>query len=75
MPGPAGPKRFRQEGYETSVVPGRFFEDPRHFRLGFGAPPDVVERGLQAIGRTLDELLTGPGEGRPFFGRGSRTSP
>jgi hypothetical protein len=41
--------------YETTVVPGHFFEEPRHFRLGFGGPVDDLARGLDAIRRALDE--------------------
>ncbi len=48
--------RILKERYETSVVPGRFFEEPRHFRLGFGPAPEMLERGLKAIGRALGEL-------------------
>jgi aspartate/methionine/tyrosine aminotransferase len=48
--------RLLKERHETSVVPGRFFEEPRHFRMGFGAAPEVLERGLKAIGRALGEL-------------------
>ena len=42
-----------RERYETSIVPGRFFEDPRHFRLGFGVAPEVLARGLANIERVL----------------------
>ena len=39
---------------ETAVVPGRFFEAPRHFRIGFSSTPEIVSGGLEAIGRALD---------------------
>jgi aspartate/methionine/tyrosine aminotransferase len=39
--------------YETAVVPGRFFEAPAHFRVALGIPGDVLDRGLDAIGRAL----------------------
>ncbi|MGH9902501.1 MAG: aminotransferase class I/II-fold pyridoxal phosphate-dependent enzyme, partial [Pyrinomonadaceae bacterium] len=42
--------------YETSVVPGRFFEMPRHFRIGIGGDTDTVKEGLERLGRALDEL-------------------
>lgn len=45
-----------RERYETSVVPGRFFEEPRHFRLGIGGASAMVEEGLERLGRALDEL-------------------
>jgi aspartate/methionine/tyrosine aminotransferase len=38
---------------DTSIVPGKFFEDPRHFRLGFALPADVVEQGLQNLSQGL----------------------
>jgi hypothetical protein len=38
-----------------SIVPGRFFEDGRHFRLGFGISPEALAKGLDAVGRALDE--------------------
>ncbi|HET6892923.1 MAG TPA: pyridoxal phosphate-dependent aminotransferase, partial [Pyrinomonadaceae bacterium] len=31
--------------YETSVVPGRFFEMPNHFRLGFSGPTENLSGG------------------------------
>jgi hypothetical protein len=37
----------------TAVVPGRFFEAPAHFRLGFGGPTRVVREGLAAVGAAL----------------------
>ena len=39
---------------KTMIVPGRFFEAPAHFRIGFGVKPDVLEGGLAAICRALD---------------------
>jgi len=42
------------ESYETSVVSGRFFEDSRHFRLGYGVPSDILEKGLRNIRAALD---------------------
>jgi aspartate/methionine/tyrosine aminotransferase len=45
-----------KERHETSVVPGRFFGAPRHFRLAFGAEPATVEAGLDRLGRALDEM-------------------
>lgn len=39
---------------DTAVVPGRFFEAPGHFRLGFSGRPDTLERGLRHIGAALD---------------------
>ncbi len=40
--------------HETSVVPGRFFEDSQHFRLGFGVDPQVLAEGLKNIKTALN---------------------
>jgi aspartate/methionine/tyrosine aminotransferase len=48
--------RLRQ--LETSIVPGKFFEAPRHFRLGFAVRTEDVARGLENLGRVLRH--TGP---------------
>jgi len=45
-----------RERHETSVVPGRFFEAPGHFRLGIGGATPIVEEGLRRLGRALDEV-------------------
>ena len=45
-----------REKYETSVVPGRFFEMPDHFRIGMGGNPDVFREGLQRLGAALDDF-------------------
>ncbi len=42
--------------YGTSIVPGRFFGLADHFRMGIGNPTEIVEAGLERIGRALDEL-------------------
>jgi aspartate/methionine/tyrosine aminotransferase len=38
---------------ETSIVPGRFFDHPRHFRLGFAVRPDDVAEGLRRLSQAL----------------------
>jgi len=48
--------RSLRERYDTSVVPGRFFEAPDHFRVGIGAETEVVAEGLRRLGRALDGL-------------------
>jgi len=48
-----------REKYETSVVPGRFFELPDYIRIGFGGPAEIVAAGLERLGRALDELHGG----------------
>lgn len=40
----------------TLVVPGRFFEAPRHIRLSFGCSPALLGRGLANLSRALDDL-------------------
>jgi aspartate/methionine/tyrosine aminotransferase len=45
-----------REKYETTVVPGHFFEMPDYFRVGISAPIDRFTEGLQRLGRALDEL-------------------
>lgn len=47
--------RWLLEREQTAIVPGRFFEAPAHFRIGFGAAAEAIEGGLAAIGRALDE--------------------
>jgi aspartate/methionine/tyrosine aminotransferase len=45
-----------RDKYETSVVPGRFFELPSHFRIGFCGDGAVLREGLTRLGRALDEV-------------------
>ena len=45
-----------REKYETSVVPGGFFEMPEHFRVGIAGDSEILEEGLERIGAALDEL-------------------
>lgn len=47
---------FLEARFDTTVVPGRFFDEPRHFRLGFGGPADQLAEGLDNIRRALAEL-------------------
>ena len=42
--------------YETSVVPGRFFELPDHFRIGFAVETETLVEGLKRLGDALDGL-------------------
>ena len=39
----------------TTVVPGRFFGAPDHFRLALGCPPETLEGGLERLATALDE--------------------
>ncbi len=43
--------------YSTLVVPGRFFESPRHIRISYGTRPAVVARGLANISSALDDFV------------------
>jgi hypothetical protein len=45
-----------REHYDTAVVPGRWFEMPEHFRIGFGLPPEDFAEALKRLGAALDEL-------------------
>jgi len=45
-----------REKYETTVVPGDFFEMPAHFRVGIGGDSEDLEKGLERLGAALDEL-------------------
>ena len=58
------PEAFFQllrEQYETSVVPGEFFESPRHFRLGIGGETENLRAGLDRLGAALDEFASRTG--------------
>jgi aspartate/methionine/tyrosine aminotransferase len=41
---------------ETSIVPGKYFEQPRHFRLGFAVPPEMVAMGLRQLSEGLRRM-------------------
>jgi aspartate/methionine/tyrosine aminotransferase len=45
-----------RERYDTAVVPGRWFEMPDHFRIGFGLPTDDFEEALVRLGSALNDL-------------------
>lgn len=47
---------------ETGVflVPGSCFGVEKHFRIGFGARPEVFEEGVRRLGRFLDRLASQP---------------
>jgi hypothetical protein len=48
--------RLLREKYETSVVPGAFFELPAHFRIGIAVETDTLNAGLERLGKALDEI-------------------
>lgn len=45
-----------RDKYETSVVPGRFFEMPNHIRIGIACDSEMLAGGLERLGAALDEL-------------------
>jgi aspartate/methionine/tyrosine aminotransferase len=51
-----GLDRRLREKYETSVVPGSYFNMPRHFRLGIGGDPDMTRAAFERLALALDEL-------------------
>jgi aspartate/methionine/tyrosine aminotransferase len=42
-----------REQFETSVVPGEFFEQPQHFRIGFCGATEMVRAGLERMSAAL----------------------
>jgi hypothetical protein len=40
--------------FETSVVPGDFFEQPQHFRMGLCGDPEMLRGGLERLSAALD---------------------
>ncbi len=45
---------FLRDLCQTSVVPGRFFEKPDHFRIGIGGDAAMTAEGLQRLAAALD---------------------
>jgi aspartate/methionine/tyrosine aminotransferase len=45
-------ERLRSE-FDTSAVPGRFFEMPDHFRIGMGVNTEMFAEGLDRIACAL----------------------
>lgn len=46
--------KLLREEFETSVVPGRFFENTDRFRMGVGTPTDQVRNALQQFSLGLN---------------------
>ena len=42
--------------YDTSIVPGRWFDLSDHFRVGIGRPTEIVSAGLDRLASALDRL-------------------
>jgi len=49
-------ERLRTD-FDTSAVPGRFFEMPDHFRVGMGVDTEMFAEGLDRISRALASLI------------------
>jgi aspartate/methionine/tyrosine aminotransferase len=45
-----------REKYETTVVPGTFFEMPQHFRIGIGGDTAILKAGLERLSAALDDF-------------------
>ncbi len=45
-----------RERFETSVVPGEFFEQPQHFRIGFCRDTETVRGGLDRLTSALQKF-------------------
>lgn len=45
-----------REKFETTVVPGSFFEMPQHFRIGMGGDTEELRGGLERLSAALDEF-------------------
>jgi aspartate/methionine/tyrosine aminotransferase len=46
--------KMLREQFETSVVPGDFFEQPQQFRVGFCGTAETVRGGVGRLGAALD---------------------
>jgi aspartate/methionine/tyrosine aminotransferase len=42
--------------YDVSIVPGRWFDMPDHFRVGLGGNSEILTEGLTRLASALDEL-------------------
>jgi aspartate/methionine/tyrosine aminotransferase len=49
--------RFLRERYETTVVPGSFFERPQHFRIGIAGDVEMTREGLIRLASALNEWM------------------
>src|ERR1700722_1293366 len=54
--------KMLREQFETSVVPGDFFEQPQHFRIGFCGSTETVRGGLEHLGAALSAFQRMPRE-------------
>ena len=49
--------KLLRDKYETSVVPGKFFDMPQHFRIGVGGETAGVRAGLERHGRCVGRVF------------------
>ena len=47
--------RLLRDKFETSVVPGKYFDMPQHFRIGIGGDPETTRLGFERLSLALDE--------------------
>lgn len=45
-----------REKYETSIVPGNFFDMPEHIRIGIGGDTETLKGGLERLSAALEEF-------------------
>lgn len=45
-----------REKYDASIVPGRYFDMPQHFRVGIGGEPRMTRAAFERLSAALDEL-------------------
>ncbi|MGH9523709.1 MAG: aminotransferase class I/II-fold pyridoxal phosphate-dependent enzyme, partial [Terriglobales bacterium] len=48
--------KILREKYETSFVPGSYFGQPQHFRLGLCGDTEMTAEGLRRLEQALNEL-------------------
>jgi aspartate/methionine/tyrosine aminotransferase len=48
-----------RQDFQTTVVPGSYFETPDRFRIGAGTPTESVRESLQQLGLGLDRYRAG----------------
>ena len=46
--------QFLRDGYDTSVVPGSYFERPQHFRVGLAGDVEMTREGLTGLRQALE---------------------
>jgi aspartate/methionine/tyrosine aminotransferase len=45
-----------RDQFETTVVPGEFFEQPQHFRIGFCGATETVRGGLERLAAAMQQF-------------------